>query len=120
MAQVVCPQTPWVRSASIRDNILLGSPYDKATYQQAIQACALQTDLDLMPYAEEGGSWEGRCWGAGVGLVRMDDGLGGRWWVWAVSVEPWVPGCVCVGTGVGKGWLWGRMEAGVGDGIWRP
>ncbi|GJN27810.1 hypothetical protein PR202_gb15862 [Eleusine coracana subsp. coracana] len=43
------PQTAWILSGNIRDNILFGNPYDKEKYERIIQACALSEDLDLFP-----------------------------------------------------------------------
>ncbi|KAL6854317.1 hypothetical protein ACP4OV_019220 [Aristida adscensionis] len=41
------PQTAWILSGNIRDNILFGNPYDKEKYEKVIQACALTKDLEL-------------------------------------------------------------------------
>uniref|UniRef100_A0A8I6WW52 ABC transporter C family member 13 n=2 Tax=Hordeum vulgare subsp. vulgare TaxID=112509 RepID=A0A8I6WW52_HORVV len=41
------PQTAWILSGNIRDNILFGNPYDKEKYQKIIHACALTKDLEL-------------------------------------------------------------------------
>jgi len=41
------PQTAWILSGNIRENILFGNPYDKEKYQKIIQACALTKDLEL-------------------------------------------------------------------------
>ena len=35
------PQSPWLRTCSIREKILLGNPFDSDKYKKAIQACAL-------------------------------------------------------------------------------
>ncbi|KAJ6885754.1 ABC transporter C family member 12-like isoform X4 [Populus alba x Populus x berolinensis] len=41
------PQVPWIFNATVRDNILFGSKYEPSRYGQAIDATALQHDLDL-------------------------------------------------------------------------
>lgn len=41
------PQTAWILSGNIRDNILFGNPYDKEKYEKIIQSCALTKDLEL-------------------------------------------------------------------------
>ncbi|WVZ86891.1 hypothetical protein U9M48_033606 [Paspalum notatum var. saurae] len=41
------PQTAWILSGNIRENILFGNPYDKEKYEKVIQACALTKDLEL-------------------------------------------------------------------------
>ncbi|KAL6644155.1 hypothetical protein ACP70R_018921 [Stipagrostis hirtigluma subsp. patula] len=41
------PQTAWILSGNIRDNILFGKPYEKEKYEKIIQACALTKDLEL-------------------------------------------------------------------------
>ncbi|KAJ2078167.1 hypothetical protein H4R24_004671 [Coemansia sp. RSA 988] len=39
-------QQPWILNATLRDNILFGSSYDKEYYSRVIDACALRQDLD--------------------------------------------------------------------------
>lgn len=41
--------SPWIQNATVRDNILFGRPYDEHKYKRIIQACALESDLDLLP-----------------------------------------------------------------------
>nr|CAB3485572.1 unnamed protein product [Digitaria exilis] len=41
------PQTAWILSGNIRENILFGNPYDKEKYEKIIEACALTKDLEL-------------------------------------------------------------------------
>ncbi|KAJ6886268.1 hypothetical protein NC651_026832 [Populus alba x Populus x berolinensis] len=43
------PQVSCIFNASVRDNILFGSPFDSARYEKAIDVTALQHDLDLLP-----------------------------------------------------------------------
>ncbi|CAN6241978.1 unnamed protein product [Urochloa humidicola] len=42
------PQTAWILSGNIRDNILFGNPYDKEKYEWIIQACALTKDIEMI------------------------------------------------------------------------
>ncbi|XP_078665040.1 ATP-binding cassette sub-family C member 8-like [Branchiostoma floridae x Branchiostoma belcheri] len=46
-------QKPWLLNASLKDNILFGSPMDRRRYSAVISACALQPDLDILPAGEE-------------------------------------------------------------------
>ncbi|KAJ2455841.1 hypothetical protein EV183_000456 [Coemansia sp. RSA 2336] len=41
------PQEPWLRNATIRDNILFGEPFDYERYETVLQMCALLPDLAL-------------------------------------------------------------------------
>ncbi|KAK6917100.1 ABC transporter-like, ATP-binding domain [Dillenia turbinata] len=43
------PQVSWIFNATVRDNILFGSPFEAARYEKAINVTALQHDLDLLP-----------------------------------------------------------------------
>lgn len=47
-----CPQYAWIQNASVRDNILFGRDFDEAWYQQVVEACALQQDLDMLPNSD--------------------------------------------------------------------
>lgn len=42
------PQTAWIQNASIRENILFGTPYDAQRYRRTLSACALLDDLRHM------------------------------------------------------------------------
>ena len=42
-------QEPWIQNATLRDNILMGNEYDEERYASVLDACALQTDLELLP-----------------------------------------------------------------------
>lgn len=42
-------QKPWLQNASLRDNILFGSPYKLRRYRNVLKACALQPDVDILP-----------------------------------------------------------------------
>ncbi|KAK2824276.1 hypothetical protein Q5P01_021451 [Channa striata] len=43
------PQQAWIQNATLRDNILFGSPKVDRRLQQVIEACALAPDLELLP-----------------------------------------------------------------------
>uniref|UniRef100_A0A8D2LBI3 ABC-type glutathione-S-conjugate transporter n=1 Tax=Varanus komodoensis TaxID=61221 RepID=A0A8D2LBI3_VARKO len=43
------PQQAWIQNATLKDNILFGSSFDEARYQQVLEACALLPDLQLLP-----------------------------------------------------------------------
>ncbi|KAF5978089.1 ATP-dependent bile acid permease [Fusarium coicis] len=41
-------QTPWLESASLRDNILFGLPFIEERYNQVVDVCALKKDLQIL------------------------------------------------------------------------
>ncbi|GAV84169.1 ABC_tran domain-containing protein/ABC_membrane domain-containing protein, partial [Cephalotus follicularis] len=41
------PQSPWILSGNIRDNILFGNSYDSEKYDKTVKACALTKDFEL-------------------------------------------------------------------------
>ena len=43
------PAQAWIRSATVRDNILAGMPLDRDWYNRVVTACALRTDLASLP-----------------------------------------------------------------------
>ncbi|KAF4974138.1 hypothetical protein FZEAL_8903 [Fusarium zealandicum] len=42
-------QTPWLESASLRDNILFGLPFVQERYKKVVDVCALTKDLEMLP-----------------------------------------------------------------------
>ncbi|XP_067091719.1 canalicular multispecific organic anion transporter 1 [Osmerus mordax] len=43
------PQQAWIQNATVRDNILFGSPVEEKRFQRTVEACALAPDLQLLP-----------------------------------------------------------------------
>uniref|UniRef100_A0A7N8XVA8 ATP-binding cassette, sub-family C (CFTR/MRP), member 2 n=1 Tax=Mastacembelus armatus TaxID=205130 RepID=A0A7N8XVA8_9TELE len=43
------PQQAWIQNATLRDNILFGSPHEDKRLQEVVEACALVPDLELLP-----------------------------------------------------------------------
>ncbi|KAK4488582.1 hypothetical protein RD792_004348 [Penstemon davidsonii] len=41
------PQSPWILTGDIRENILFGKPYENEKYDRTIEACALTKDFEL-------------------------------------------------------------------------
>nr|CAD1845002.1 unnamed protein product [Ananas comosus var. bracteatus] len=41
------PQSPWILSGNVRENILFGRPYESDKYEKTIQSCALLKDFEL-------------------------------------------------------------------------
>ncbi|UNI23458.1 hypothetical protein JDV02_009276 [Purpureocillium takamizusanense] len=46
-------QTPWLESASFRDNILFGLPFLEDRYNTALEVCALKKDLEILPDGDQ-------------------------------------------------------------------
>ncbi|XP_021667781.2 ABC transporter C family member 5 isoform X2 [Hevea brasiliensis] len=46
-------QSAWIQSGNIEENILFGSPMDKAKYKNAIHACTLKKDLELFSHGDQ-------------------------------------------------------------------
>lgn len=49
----VCNQVAWIQSASIKDNIIFGSPYDPSRYREVLRACALLPDLAMLESGDQ-------------------------------------------------------------------
>lgn len=47
------PQSAWIQSGNIEENILFGSPMDKAKYKSVIHACSLKKDLELFSHGDQ-------------------------------------------------------------------
>ncbi|KAK9449814.1 P-loop containing nucleoside triphosphate hydrolase protein [Limtongia smithiae] len=48
-----CSQNPWIMSASIKENILLGKRYHADLYDRAVSACCLAEDFSILPDGDE-------------------------------------------------------------------
>lgn len=46
-------QSAWIQSGNIEENILFGSPMEKAKYKNVIQACSLKKDLELFSHGDQ-------------------------------------------------------------------
>ncbi|WOH01816.1 hypothetical protein DCAR_0521201 [Daucus carota subsp. sativus] len=46
-------QSAWIQSGNIEENILFGSPMDKARYKSVIYACSLKKDLELLSHGDQ-------------------------------------------------------------------
>lgn len=46
-------QEPWVFMGTLRQNILLGLPYEETRYNKTIKACALDQDFIQLPYGDK-------------------------------------------------------------------
>jgi ATP-binding cassette, subfamily C (CFTR/MRP), member 1 len=44
-----CPQTAWIRNATVKSNILFGREFDQEKYDEVIEACALVSDFEMLP-----------------------------------------------------------------------
>ncbi|XP_008280640.1 ATP-binding cassette sub-family C member 2 [Stegastes partitus] len=47
------PQQAWIQNATLKDNILFGSPHEEKKFQEIIEACALAPDLELLPGGDQ-------------------------------------------------------------------
>ena len=43
------PQQAWIQNASLKNNITFGKAFSKDFYQKVVTACALETDLSILP-----------------------------------------------------------------------
>ncbi|KAL9234327.1 hypothetical protein vseg_009210 [Gypsophila vaccaria] len=46
------PQTPWILTGNIRENILFGNSYDADRYEKTVKACALMKDFELFSHGD--------------------------------------------------------------------
>ncbi|XP_058082150.1 ABC transporter C family member 14-like isoform X2 [Magnolia sinica] len=46
-------QTSWIQNGTIQENILFGSPMNRARYKEAIRVCCLEKDLEMMEFGDQ-------------------------------------------------------------------
>jgi len=46
-------QEPWLRHASLKDNIIMNLPYDAKRYNEVIDVCCLSHDLEILTNGDE-------------------------------------------------------------------
>ena len=47
------PQIPWIRNATLRQNVLFGQQDNEVKFREVIRACSLEHDLEVLPNGEE-------------------------------------------------------------------
>ncbi|NXN95747.1 MRP3 protein, partial [Rhinopomastus cyanomelas] len=47
------PQQAWIQNATLKDNILFGQAPNEQKYQTVLEACALKTDLEVLPGGDQ-------------------------------------------------------------------
>ncbi|PQK14728.1 hypothetical protein BB8028_0005g02570 [Beauveria bassiana] len=52
-SRAFCPQYAWIQNTSLQNNITFGKPMNKPWYRDVIDACALQSDLDMLPNGDQ-------------------------------------------------------------------
>ena len=50
---IYLPQTAWVFSGTIKENILFGQPYKESKYERIIDVCALKEDFQRLPDGDQ-------------------------------------------------------------------
>ncbi|KAF5370935.1 hypothetical protein D9615_009781 [Tricholomella constricta] len=46
------PQTPWIRNATLRENVVFGQKDEEQRFRDVIRACSLERDLEMLPNGE--------------------------------------------------------------------
>ncbi|KFP32343.1 Canalicular multispecific organic anion transporter 2, partial [Colius striatus] len=47
------PQQAWIQNATLKNNILFGQAHNEQKYQNVLEACALKTDLEVLPGGDQ-------------------------------------------------------------------
>eukprot|EP00210_Caulerpa_lentillifera_P006266 g5985.t1 len=48
-----CAQVPWIMAATVQDNIMFGNEFDEDLYNRVISSCALDTDIQKLPFGDQ-------------------------------------------------------------------
>lgn len=43
------PQQAWIQNSTLKENIVFGQALSETWYQRVVAACALQSDLEILP-----------------------------------------------------------------------
>ncbi|KAL8092112.1 hypothetical protein AgCh_034413 [Apium graveolens] len=46
-------QSPWIQSGTVQENILFGKDMDQQRYDQVLEACCLQKDLEILSFGDQ-------------------------------------------------------------------
>jgi ABC-type bacteriocin/lantibiotic exporter with double-glycine peptidase domain len=46
-------QDPWIQNSTVEGNILMGMPMDRRRYQKVVAACAMASDLEMLPAGDQ-------------------------------------------------------------------
>ncbi len=46
-------QQAWIQNATLKTNVLFGTPLNQEYYQKVIEACALKNDLSILPAGDQ-------------------------------------------------------------------
>ncbi|KAJ9296060.1 hypothetical protein DTO271G3_5635 [Paecilomyces variotii] len=52
-SRAFCPQYAWIQNATVKNNILFGKECEKEWYNKVIDACALQSDIEMFPAGDQ-------------------------------------------------------------------
>ncbi|KAF4980857.1 hypothetical protein FZEAL_3231 [Fusarium zealandicum] len=52
-SRAFCPQYAWIQNTTLQNNIVFGKDVNKDWYNDVVQACALQADLDMLPNGDQ-------------------------------------------------------------------
>ncbi|KAL4325244.1 hypothetical protein GQ457_11G006170 [Hibiscus cannabinus] len=47
------PQSPWIQSGKIEENILFGKEMERGMYERVLEACSLNKDLEILSYGDQ-------------------------------------------------------------------